>query len=445
MTGWTKTGGGFGTPTGTESTDLLEKGPTQAATGPAGEDVKPAEAADESGEVITPREDAADDAPPPKELPEKPVLPSSWSAQRSSAPKLWSAGTRTDSAEKRVVHEPLAPGIGDGKSVFMIFGLKMHAPLDQSFLERMREHITDDVETLQRAGYTVVVDEQGTHQDFLDAVYGQGEGAQGRPPAAILWTAHGLDDGSVETCDGGIVRPDDLDASKVSPDLKLVIFASCYVGSRSRTWRKALGGKPLVVGWGRPVTVDRAVEFFTPDDETETDLDDLIRRYLLVDNPVPGEERATFSPMAATSLVGRKGELVERMETVVAMLGAKWKDEEKSIRVDVPLGEGRWQWANVFVVDSTAPYTEGEPLLAVESDIGEISEVVSPEMLLSGVFGIDYARIGLVQSDTDMPRMVAQGYLPLARARNQDLAALIFHVCSAADVVERRVFGGDSR
>jgi hypothetical protein len=81
--------------------------------------------------------------------------------------------------------------------------------------------------------------------------------------------------------------------------------------------------------------------------------------------------------------------------------------------------------------------------LAVESDIGEITRVVDPSMLLAGVFGSDYARIALVQSETDMPRMMAQGFLPLARVRNQDLAALIFHVCRAADVVERRVFGTD--
>ncbi len=81
--------------------------------------------------------------------------------------------------------------------------------------------------------------------------------------------------------------------------------------------------------------------------------------------------------------------------------------------------------------------------MADEADIGEITEVVDPPMLLSGVLGNGFARINLVQSKTDMPRIVSQGFLPLARVRDQDLAALVYQVCQAADTVERRIFGGD--
>ena len=388
-------------------------------------------------------EAAAVDSPPSDDGPKEVALPSGWATESHTGPKRWGGDARSDTAEARVVHPPLASGIGDGKSVLFLFGLKMHSPRDQQFLRDIRAHIDDDVQVLRQAGYTVAVDEQATHDDFLKAVYGEGEGVEGLAPAALFWNAHGLADGSVETCDGGVVKPSDLDADRVAADLKLVIFASCYVGNRSRTWREALGGHPLVVGWGRPVTVDRAIEFMTPDEATETDLDDLIRRYLLVDTAVPTMEPSAYSPMADLSQGGQAGDLPERVQRVMEMLGGKWRAQEKAVEVDVPLGEGRWHRANVFLLDSAAPFTEGEPLLVVEADIGEITEVVDPEMLLSGVFGTDFARIALVESETDMPRMVAQGLLPPARVRDQDLAALIYHVCTAADIVEHRVFGGD--
>ena len=63
--------------------------------------------------------------------------------------------------------------------------------------------------------------------------------------------------------------------------------------------------------------------------------------------------------------------------------------------------------------------------------------------LLSGLGQAGYAQVALVESDTDMPTIVTHGFLPLARVRDQDLAALVFHVCSLADALEKRIFGGD--
>ena len=98
-----------------------------------------------------------------------------------------------------------------------------------------------------------------------------------------------------------------------------------------------------------------------------------------------------------------------------------------------------------FVVDSTEPYNEGEPLLAVEADVGEITSVVDPAMLLAGFSNPGYARVALVKGETEMPRIVAQGFLPLARVRDTDLAALVYQVAAHADELEKRIFGGDLR
>ena len=381
---------------------------------------------------------------PEVEAPKPPKALSGWGAQESRGGiKHWSSAARDDEPDARKVLPALAKGIGSGKSFFFLFGLKRFAEIDQKMLASELEHIDDDIEVLRNAGYTVVVDTQATREDFIATVTGQGEGAEGLAPAGFYWSAHGNEDGSVECCDGTVVRPDDIDAARVLPSLRLAIFGACYVGSRARTWRKALGGHPLVVGWGRPVTIGRAVEFLEPDPETETDLDDLIRRYLLTDVPLPGTGSDRYSPVASAHAAGRAGDLPERIQIVSSMLGAKWREADRCVEILVSLHNDRTHVAKVFVIDGTEPYNEGEPLLAAEADVGELSAVVDPAMLLSGLGGPGYARVMLVKSETEMPRIVTQGFLPLMRVRDQDLAALIYQVCQFADTLELRIFGSD--
>ncbi|HFE46014.1 MAG TPA: hypothetical protein ENJ18_11080 [Nannocystis exedens] len=368
--------------------------------------------------------------------------PSAW----SSEPKRWTSPEgRGDDPDVRIVHAPLAPGIGDGKAFFFLFGLKKSRSTDMEMRDRELENIDDDIETLRNAGYTVVVDPEGTKEDFLQALRSEGEGAEGLAPAGILWSAHGYEDGAIETCDGGTIRPEDIDTARVSADLRLMIFSACYTGSRSTTWRKALGGKPLVVGWGRPVTITRAVDFLTPDPETDTDLDDLIERYLLKDTPLPGEATTSYSPLAAAR--GRIADLPERIERIANLLRAKWEEQEDRARLQlfVPLPGGRKQQVTAFVIDCAEPFNEGEPLLAIQSEVGELSAIVDPAMLLSGFGQPGYARVALVSSNTDMPNIVTQGFLPLSRVRDRDLAALIYQVASLGDALENRIFGGDMR
>jgi len=84
-------------------------------------------------------------------------------------------------------------------------------------------------------------------------------------------------------------------------------------------------------------------------------------------------------------------------------------------------------------------------MLGVEADVGELSAIVDPAMLLGGLGGVGYARVMLVKSETEEPRIVAQGFLPLGRVRDQDLAALVYQVCWVADKLESRIFGGNMR
>lgn len=390
--------------------------------------------------------------------------PDGWGKQKGT--RAWQEGKRADDPDKRQVLAPLKPGVGDGKVFHFLFGLKIHSPNDRRLFGEAREHINDDVEILRNAGYTCVIDEQAVHQDFLGAVYGETEDTKGLKPAGMFWLAHGHDDGAIETCDGGVVAPADLESDKVPDSLKLVVFAACYTGSCSRTWRKALGGKPMVVGWGRPVTIDRAVEFLTEDADTDTDLDDLIRRYMLSDTPVPQQLEVRFSPLSAAAGTGRSGDLPKRLEGVISILHAKkLKEDDTGVIIDIPLDtetiapfkkpvEGeeapkpttrrRWHRAKIFIVDGNEPFAEGELLLGVECDVGELSSVVDVPMMLSGIEANRYARATLVESEKEMPRIVTQGFMPLSRVRDMDIASLAYQTCSYADVLEKRIFGGDA-
>ncbi|HJL26520.1 MAG TPA: hypothetical protein RMH80_30155 [Polyangiaceae bacterium LLY-WYZ-15_(1-7)] len=431
MSSWSKKGEGFG---GSEAGGEKAEAP-------------PAEGA--KAEAATPDAAAEPDAKPAAdakaEEKKEPVKPEGW-GKRKDGTKAWSERARADDPDKRKVLAPTGTGIGDGKVFHFLFGLKIHSPNDRRLFGEAREHVDDDVEALRAAGYTVVVDEQAVHADFIGAVYGDAEDVKGLAPAGVFWLAHGHDDGAIETCDGGVVQPTDVDPEKVHAGLKLVVFAACYTGSCSRTWRERLSGRALVVGWGRPVTIDRAVEFLTPDDRTETDLDDLLRRYLLAPTDVPKEVEMRYSPLGAAAAAGRSGDLPKRLEGTVSILHAKVlpaKDGDAAVTIDVPMGDKRWHRAKIFIVDGNEPFAEGELLLGVECDVGELSNVVDPPMLLSGIPHNRYARVQLVESEKEMPRIVTQGFMPLARVRDMDAASLIFQVCQYADVLEHRIFGGD--
>lgn len=380
--------------------------------------------------------------PKPKEV----KLPAGWGgdgAAKQGGPKRWSADARGDDPTVRVVHAPLKDGIGSGKAFFFLFGFKRASQRDQQMLKRELEQIDDDIETLRNAGYTVVVDPQGSREDFIATVKGEAEGAPGLVPAGFYWSAHGNEDGSIECCDGSTITPKDIEPEKVAPGLRLAIFGACYVGARSRTWRTALGGKALVVGWGRPVTIDRAVDFLQPDEESTTDLDDLIRRWLLSDEALPVDPGEPETLPASASSLGRIGVLAERIKVIAEMLGARHREHGAHMDLEVPLPDGRSHFVEAFLIDATDPYCEGEILFGVEANVGEMTALVTPVMLLAGVGRAGYGRVALVKSDTDMPRIVTQAFMPLARATDQDIAAHIYQAAARADALEHAIFGGD--
>lgn len=349
----------------------------------------------------------------------------------------WMAGSTGDDPSVRELHPPTAKGPGDGLAFFFLFGLKTARRIDQDMVRREREAIADDIAVLQGAGYTVVVDPQATRADLVAAVTGRAEA----PPAGIYWSAHGHPDGSVEACDGDKIPPDSLPTAEVSPALKLFIMSACYSAARARTWRNALGGAPLVVGWGRPVTIDRAVDFLTPAEESESDLDDLIRRYLVQGHPVPkGAADIGDQPAWTNGSIERLRPLLPSLSTA---LSGEWRETDGRIELRVRTEGRRMQVVRLSVVDSDRPFTEGHALLAAESEVGELTRVVDPVELFQEGAAPGFARIALVKGGADLPVILVQGFLPLERNTLQELAGLIQEVALRADALEKRIFGGD--
>ena len=369
-------------------------------------------------------------------------MPAGWSNAPSGV-RSWSKDARVDEASARVVHAPLAAGPGTGKVFLFLFGFRRHHEIDQLMMKRELEHLDDDILVLRNAGYTVVVDQQASRQDFFDALYGTAEGATGLLPAGLYWSAHGLEDGSIQTCDGAVVAIDEVQTERVSPALRMLVLAACYVGARARSWRKRLGGHPLVVGWGQPVTLERAIEFLQPRADVHTDLDDLIARYIVQDTPIPREVDSALVDDAASR--GWLGDVPERVRGAAHRLSALWRVEANRVELLVPLENERRHVASVFLCDAREPFSAGEVLLGVAAEVGELSAVVDLPTLFSGRGTPGYTRVSLVRGPADSPRIVVQGFLPAHRASEHDVTSLIFEAAAHADMLVRRIFGGDRR
>lgn len=358
--------------------------------------------------------------------------------------KLWDSSTRLDDPKARSVHAPTAKGVGDGKSFFFLFGFRLDNQKEQAYVKAEIEQIEDDIAVLRNCGYTVVVDTQATSTDLFEALYGKGEGVVGLLPAGIYWSAHGDANGGLQTCEGSYVQPQQIETSKVQRSIKLMIFGACYLGAHAGRWRKALADLPLVVGWGQPVTLDRAVQFLKDQSQTSTNLANLLQRYLVEDKPVP----PAFNPQSVSleaKTYGRVGDLESKLPELMVRLGASWKPNKNTISLFVPLPESRFQIVDVFLTDSCQPSSEGETLFSVETLVGELTAVVTLNELFAHL-PPGYSRVTLVsQPESPTPVIAIQGFLPYQRISLQDMTTLVFEVATVADSLEKRIFGTNMR
>ncbi|MFI5843284.1 hypothetical protein ACIA8K_26590 [Catenuloplanes sp. NPDC051500] len=368
-------------------------------------------------------------------------VPADW-ADRKPGPKHWTGDARSDDPAARKVHAPTAAGIGDGKAFLFLFGYKTAGTQDPGMMAAELAEIDDDVAVLRGAGYTVVVDTQATRDDLLDAVAGRG--LDDLVPAGIYWSSHGGADGSLETCDGTLVTLSDVDTATVSPGLRLMVLGACYVGAYAPAWRAALGGHPLVAGWGRPVTLQRAIDFLEEGRDSDVGLDDLIKEWLLTDAPLPPNPANASSGLAPAAVAsGRIGRLKQRMPTIAERLGAGWAEHDNHVDITVPLPAGRTHVVQIFLIDGTDPFAEGVTLCGMEADVGPTSPLITPETLLRAAGHPGYGRVALVTGPTGVPQIVTQSFTPLAGTSTQQLAARCYQVAQQADALEFAIFGID--
>ncbi|MDB4996462.1 MAG: hypothetical protein JWM74_3894, partial [Myxococcaceae bacterium] len=180
-----------------------------------------------------------------------------------------------------LVYEPTAQGPGNGQSFFIFFGFIATADSDLAMRMTDIDHLGDDVAGLRAAGYRVIVDLHGDKDALNLALSGSHPEAAGTVPIGVFWGSHGEDDGAIGAFDGTDVMPEQI-APEVAQKatVKLFVMSACYVGNHSARWQKALGPQALVIGWGAPITNERAVDFLTPDDSSTKDFDDLLVRHL---------------------------------------------------------------------------------------------------------------------------------------------------------------------
>src|SRR5256885_14386588 len=91
----------------------------------------------------------------------------------------------------QLVLAPTASGPGS-KHAFFVFFAYSPRTLDGR-QARMRDVVclTDDIANLRAAGYTVIVDFEGTAESLNAALTGKHPSAHGLPTSGVIWNGHG--------------------------------------------------------------------------------------------------------------------------------------------------------------------------------------------------------------------------------------------------------------
>lgn len=131
-------------------------------------------------------------------------------------------------------------GRDNGKVVYWMSGFKKG--LERAFMGAPGRMMADDeLTTLRLKGYTVVVDRTATRKDMLNAFYSD-------TTAGVVYDGHG-GDGDISTYEGWL-SAEDIDSSKVSPNLKMYYSFACNNAQKKTEWTKALNGAAFY-GWER--------------------------------------------------------------------------------------------------------------------------------------------------------------------------------------------------
>jgi hypothetical protein len=166
-------------------------------------------------------------------------------------------------------------------------------------------HVMDDIASLIKVGYTVILDSAATGEKLRDALYSSSPDLSGLRTAGVYWSSDGFEDGSVSTSDGSRLSPGDISPNRVDRLLRLLVICASHSSAAARQWNTNVGPGAFVSTWSGQREANHVVQFLTAGGGHAEGLDVLIKRHLLnpappMPEPVVELEGADDEPVGAT-------------------------------------------------------------------------------------------------------------------------------------------------
>ncbi|MFT3770286.1 MAG: hypothetical protein QM820_33075 [Minicystis sp.] len=372
-------------------------------------------------------------------------------AAAGSAPRPTAATIRD--LPRGLVYEPTGNGPGNGKVFFVLFGFISTLDVDVAMRMTDIDHIGDDVAALRAAGYRVIVDLHGDLDTLNKALLGEHPDAGGAPTAGVFWGGHGDDDGTIATHEGGWISPEDVSAEVAKKGtVKLFVMSACHQGSHTSRWQKAIGPQAQIIGWGAPITNERAIEFLVPDDANAKGFDDLLEKHL-------GVRRITADgPLVEVKELAQKHE--ERVATLLLPLEELVKEAQKRLKCKMEKGKASDAWYLEIRTPPSKDYPKidrsqvvristmgaGDAWIHVSSLVGPYSDALDLARGLRAVAQALHVRVALVQlAAPDGEFVIVETILRRRRLDPYTFANNVSTVGTYADKLEDMFFGSDKR
>jgi hypothetical protein len=350
------------------------------------------------------------------------------------------------------VYDPSGSGPGNGQSFFIFFGYKSTSETDLFMRMKEIEHLGDDVAALRAAGFRVIVELLGDLDQLDRALRCEHPFGHGTQTAGVLWSGHGHADGSIETHDGKMITPEQL--SKSIPQrgtVRLFVMSACHTGKHTPRWQAAIGPGALIVGWGAPITIERAVDFLTPDDASSKDLDDLLLKHLGVRRVMddgPLVEIKALAEAHAKRLEELDMQYEELVNKAAEWLEAHVKPGERRefyLTVRIPPQQGAPPRRRTQLV-RIIPAGDQDQRIFVLSRVGPYSEAIDLPRALRSIQEVYYTRVYLSKKDPQGIELLTSESVAIKRGLDpMQFGRIVMEVAIVADKLEDMFFGSDER
>lgn len=389
----------------------------------------------------------APEAVPAAVRPPAPVFDATAAAARGGKP----ISPGVDEIPRGLSYEPTGSGPGNGLAFHFLYALSPILSSDWGMRQVELGHLGDDVAALRAAGFRVYVDLLADADRLGAALRDEQPDGARASTAGIFWAGHGVADGSLVDWEGRVFGPAAL--SRVTappPALKLFVMSACYGGSSAATWKKVVGERAKILGWGAPVTAQRAADFLRQDEATSKGFDDFLKSDLGV-VPVTKEGPLEDAVALGEALTKRLLGVVPTFERLIELAGTYTARKPVKLErdgsyhflvpivVDRPDGKKVSRAQNVFVMP------KGDYVL-VGSSIGPYSDIIDLARGLRASLQYSYARMIVTPPGKDGTSfMFIESWSSLRALRPPSLYNIIVGVGVLADLLEDIYFGADVR